>query len=113
MLTSAKVVDRNSAAIPGRGDMISIPADHKHICKFGSREDEGYNLVLGALKKMVVIVPVRKKEIVSFCGVPTSKHLLIHWQSPVFNFNNAGAAINNQAGQQTINGGMNFGSFGR
>ncbi|RAL00742.1 esterase/lipase family protein [Aspergillus ibericus CBS 121593] len=90
------VVDRNSAAIPGRGDMISIPADHKHICKFGSRDDEGYDLVLGALKKMLVIVPVRKKEI-----------------SPVFNFNNAGAAINNQAGQQTIHGGMNFGSFGR
>ncbi|GLA42986.1 hypothetical protein AnigIFM63309_011722 [Aspergillus niger] len=91
------VVDRNSATIPGRGDMISIQADHKNICKFRSREDdEGYGLVLGALRKMMVEAPVKQKS-----------------SSPVFNFNNAGASINNQAGQQTINGGMNFGTFAR
>ncbi|OJJ68325.1 hypothetical protein ASPBRDRAFT_134181 [Aspergillus brasiliensis CBS 101740] len=91
------VVDRNSATIPGRGDMISIQADHKNICKFRSRDDdEGYGLVLGALRKMMIEVPVKQKS-----------------SSPVFNFNNAGASINNQAGQQTINGGMNFGTFAR
>lgn len=48
---SAKIVDEASATIPGRGDKVSIYANHINICKFKTREDTGYKSVVAALKK--------------------------------------------------------------
>jgi hypothetical protein len=52
-LTGAKIVDSESAAIPGRGDKISLHADHIGICKFDTREDSYCQMVVGALRKLL------------------------------------------------------------
>ena len=40
------------AWIPGCGDHATIRADHLSICKFKAKEEEGYQAILGALKKI-------------------------------------------------------------
>lgn len=47
----AQVVENDSAQLPGCGDAIPIRADHHDICKFTTEKDEGYGLVVAAIRK--------------------------------------------------------------
>ena len=50
-----QVVPRASAVVPGATDAepIAIHADHIHMVKFTSKEDDGYKTVVGQLRLMV------------------------------------------------------------
>ncbi|KAH7150509.1 P-loop containing nucleoside triphosphate hydrolase protein [Dactylonectria estremocensis] len=50
------VVPRSSAVVPGQADAepIAIHADHIHMVKFASREDNGYKKISGHLQLMAV-----------------------------------------------------------
>ncbi|KAK3172720.1 hypothetical protein OEA41_006044 [Lepraria neglecta] len=85
------IVEEDSAWIPGVGDKESIRADHTSICKFSTRENEGYKAVVGKIKK--------------FADLKMTKN----------RFNNGGATFNNygkvgnQVGRdQHVTGGMSF-----
>lgn len=60
-----QIVPRSSAVIPGALDsrQIQINEDHINMCKFGSREDNGYVRVSDAIREMVGDAPskVNKK----------------------------------------------------
>lgn len=62
-LNLAKVVDAESATIPGRGNKISIRADHINICKFESMDDSAYKSVAAELKKLAL--PKQKDDVAS------------------------------------------------
>jgi len=47
------VVDKDSAIIPGFGDYTPLRADHQSMCKFETKDAEGYKLFLAALKKLL------------------------------------------------------------
>ena len=44
-------MEEDAAWIPGAGDHVKIDATHTEICKFDTKEDEGYKTVVGAIKK--------------------------------------------------------------
>jgi hypothetical protein len=50
-LRHIQVVENDSAQLPGCGDAIPIRADHHDICKFTSEKDEGYGLIVAAIRK--------------------------------------------------------------
>ncbi|RYC59204.1 hypothetical protein CHU98_g7008 [Xylaria longipes] len=45
------VVENDSAQLSGCGDAIPIRADHHDICKFASEKEEGYGLIVAAIRK--------------------------------------------------------------
>lgn len=49
----SQVVEEESAWIPSRGDRAPIRANHIDICKYSTKEDEGYVKVLNAIKKIL------------------------------------------------------------
>ena len=44
-------MDEDSTWIPGRGGLATIPANHIDICKSDNRNEEGYAIVVAAIKK--------------------------------------------------------------
>jgi hypothetical protein len=50
----AKIVEKESARLPGCGDSAPIRANHLEICKFKTATDEGYNLLIAAIRKFMV-----------------------------------------------------------
>ncbi|KAF2791859.1 hypothetical protein K505DRAFT_308700 [Melanomma pulvis-pyrius CBS 109.77] len=48
------VVDRASAQLPGCGESSPIRADHRGMCKFGSKSDEGYDVALRNIENMIL-----------------------------------------------------------
>ncbi|KAI8954916.1 Alpha/Beta hydrolase protein [Xylaria longipes] len=46
-----QVVENDSAQLPGCGDAIPIRTDHHDICKFASEKEEGYGLIVAAIRK--------------------------------------------------------------
>ncbi|KAK8137258.1 hypothetical protein PG984_005198 [Apiospora sp. TS-2023a] len=53
-LISTQIVDTESARIDGCGDTVPIAASHHEICKFETDKDEGYNVVVAAIRKVMV-----------------------------------------------------------
>lgn len=90
---SVLVVPENNAKIIGYGDQASIHANHSDMCKFASRDDEGYKSVLAAIKKIV------EKETAE--GPPKNAMTNI--------WNNSGSTkVGQQVGQQNVSGGLHF-----
>ncbi|CAI6099554.1 unnamed protein product [Clonostachys chloroleuca] len=52
-LNKVWIVKEDSAWIPGRGDRSFVRANHKNICKFASKDDEGYKMVVGSIQKFL------------------------------------------------------------
>lgn len=98
---SIMVVDEFSAWIPGFGEKVSIRADHSNICKFDNKDDEGYQLVMSSIKKM--IDSVMKTETPMVSRVRGRRNFANILQGLV-NFNNNNSKIVNQAYTQTISG---------
>lgn len=62
-LFNAQIVTKESATIPGyEKEVLSIPADHSHMCKFSDVEDEGYIRVKGVLERWVKSCETTKHE---------------------------------------------------
>lgn len=62
-LFKAPIVTKESATIPGyENEVLSIPADHSHMCKFSDVEDEGYVRVKGVLERWVKSYETTKLE---------------------------------------------------
>ena len=57
-LFRVKIVQPDSAQLPGCGESAPIRANHLNICKFESETDEGYSVVLAKIRRM--ILPVEK-----------------------------------------------------
>ncbi|WYZ42210.1 hypothetical protein EsH8_V_001105 [Colletotrichum jinshuiense] len=53
-IVSTQIVEPESALLPGCGDAAPIRADHIRICKFNGTEEEGYNIVVTAIRKMML-----------------------------------------------------------
>jgi len=51
-LNSHKIVPEDSAHIPGH-DFETINANHTEMCKFSSKDDPNYKIVLQLLKKWI------------------------------------------------------------
>ncbi|KAK8017693.1 Alpha/Beta hydrolase protein [Apiospora rasikravindrae] len=49
-----QVVERESAQLKGLGDAVPIRADHHEICKFETDKDEGYQVVVAAMRKAMI-----------------------------------------------------------
>ncbi|EXA29670.1 hypothetical protein FOVG_18861 [Fusarium oxysporum f. sp. pisi HDV247] len=49
-----QIVDVDSAQLPGCGDAAPISADHVKICKFKTAKDEGYSVVVAAVRKVML-----------------------------------------------------------
>ncbi|KAK5637232.1 hypothetical protein RRF57_012944 [Xylaria bambusicola] len=73
-----QIAENDSAQLPDCGDTIPIRADHHDICKFTTREEEGYGLIVAAIRKCL-----KSPEAVSQSN-----------QSGNNRFNNYGKAIN-------------------
>lgn len=43
-----------SAQLPGCGDAAPIRANHHEICKFKTEKDDGYGLVVAAIRKVML-----------------------------------------------------------
>ncbi|KAI0436816.1 Alpha/Beta hydrolase protein [Xylaria telfairii] len=88
---SIKVVEPESAQIPGCGDCVPIRADHISICKFKTKEDEGYAVVINAIKDTLRNAAVKKSE--------STKSINFYDQSRagqvIQDLNNSGGTINN------------------
>ncbi|KAI1172360.1 Alpha/Beta hydrolase protein [Nemania sp. FL0916] len=48
------IVDPESAQLPGCGDSAPIRANHIDICKFKTDKDEGYGIVVAAIRKTMI-----------------------------------------------------------
>ncbi|KAI1288155.1 hypothetical protein F5Y03DRAFT_98722 [Xylaria venustula] len=51
---SAQIVEPYSAQLPGCGDATPIRANHIDICKFATNKDEGYEIVVSRIRKMML-----------------------------------------------------------
>ncbi|RKK63859.1 hypothetical protein BFJ69_g16852 [Fusarium oxysporum] len=51
---SIQVVEADSAQLPGCGEAAPIRADHVKICKFKTVKDEGYSVVVAAIRKVML-----------------------------------------------------------
>ncbi|KAF4464586.1 ribonuclease p mrp [Fusarium albosuccineum] len=51
---SIQIVEAESAFLPGCGEASPIRADHIGICKFNAIEDEGYGVVVAAIRKVML-----------------------------------------------------------
>ncbi|KAI1770758.1 hypothetical protein F4818DRAFT_252459 [Hypoxylon cercidicola] len=51
---SIQIVEPTSAQIPGCGDCAPIRANHIDICKFSKDTDEGYSIVVAAIRKAMI-----------------------------------------------------------
>ncbi|KAH8878747.1 hypothetical protein GQ53DRAFT_756485 [Thozetella sp. PMI_491] len=60
-----QVVEPDSAQLPGCGDAAPIHANHIGICKFGTEKDEGYSLVVAAIRKVMLPANAAPQEGVS------------------------------------------------
>jgi len=89
------VVDETSAWIPGFGEKIPIRADHHNICKFEDQSNEGYKLVMAAIKHAIAEKAKKKKN-----AAPLNAGGMI--------FNNNNTKIMSQGGSQTFNGSQSF-----
>lgn len=47
------VVPRESALMPNSGECLPIQANHHHICKFASAQDEGYKVVVNHIMRFI------------------------------------------------------------
>ncbi|KAI0542086.1 Alpha/Beta hydrolase protein [Xylaria digitata] len=86
-----QVVEPESAQVPGCGDCAPIRADHISICKFKTKEDEGYAVVLNAIRDVLKNTTVKKPE--------STKSINFYDQSRagqvIQDLNNSGGTINN------------------
>ncbi|KAI3572864.1 Alpha/Beta hydrolase protein [Fusarium oxysporum f. sp. albedinis] len=51
---SIQIVETDSAQLPGCGDAAPIRADHVGICKFKTAKDEGYSVIVAAIRKVML-----------------------------------------------------------
>ncbi|KAH7186793.1 hypothetical protein DER44DRAFT_834410 [Fusarium oxysporum] len=51
---SIQNVETDSAQLPGCGDAAPIRADHVGICKFKTAKDEGYSVIVAAIRKVML-----------------------------------------------------------
>ncbi|KAH8669660.1 hypothetical protein BGZ60DRAFT_528133 [Tricladium varicosporioides] len=53
-IRSVQIVEVESAQLPGCGDPAPIRADHIGICKFKTEKDEGYSIIVAAIRKVML-----------------------------------------------------------
>ncbi|KAI1462621.1 Alpha/Beta hydrolase protein [Annulohypoxylon moriforme] len=66
-----QVVEADSAQLPGCGDSAPFPTDHIGICKFQSDKDEGYSIIVNAIRKAMIPLqadPQQGSKVINILG---------------------------------------------
>ncbi|KAI0413535.1 Alpha/Beta hydrolase protein [Xylaria grammica] len=83
-ILSVQIVEPYSAQLPGCGDATPIRASHVDICKFATSREEGYEVVIARIRKMMLppgFEPPKGSKVIQVLGKAvnvTNEHIIIN-----------------------------------